>query len=109
MRRPVEGEIRSFVLTGYFTVPWDFPEERIPANVYLEKFISLQEKQGLRFERVLEVRRDHIPSFNPDGEGRKTYIMRVLFSQPAKKHVLELPDRLSDALLHKYPGLYKPA
>ena len=90
-------------------MPWDYPEARIPWEGYLDKFIQQEMKDGWHFERVEQLARDPIPTFNPDGEGRKTFIMRVRFSKPAVRRVLELPDSLGAYLVAKDPNRFQYA
>lgn len=107
--RTEPGDVRSSVTTGYFTVPWDYPEHRIPYLEYLRKFVAQMEREGWRFERVLEMKRDPIPTFNPDGEGRKTFIMRCLFSKPARRYTMEMPESIAQSLLRVNPRKFQLA
>lgn len=108
--RPLQaGELRSVLITGYFTVPWDYPEGRIAWEVYLAKFIAQNEKEGWRFERLEGLGKDPIPDFKPDGEGYMTYNLRVRFSRPAQRTVLEMPDSWGEALVAKNPRRFQHA
>ena len=95
--RPV-GQRRSRRFVCYWEVPHGTPEERIPHDRYLAKYLEAMSKDGWVLEGVL--RRWKEPYTTISGKDiSDVYNTEVLLSRPLRSYTFEVPDELVPKIL----------
>lgn len=93
------GQRRSRVATVSYEVPTDYPEDKIPHDRILAKWLDRKAKQGWQLERVIA--RYKAPEVALSKEKGACYLWLVdcLLSTAVREFTMWVPDKAVDKLL----------